>query len=191
MKVIAINGSPRADGNTSILLARVLEPIAREGIETETLQVGRDAVAGCIGCYGCFQAKDRTCVQKKDRFNEFAAKVFEADGIVIGSPAYFSDLTAQTKAFIDRLGFVSGANGRLLKRKVGAAVCAQRRGGGTNVLDSVNKLFLIAGMIVPGSIYWNFANGREKGEVEGDAEGLANMADLGENIAWLLKKINA
>ena len=191
MKVVAINGSPRKNGNTAILLEAALAPIRAEGIGTEVLNVGQDPVAGCIACYGCVKSKDRTCAQKGDPMNEYIAKCFDADALIIGSPTYFADLTAQVKAFIDRLGVVSMANGRALSRKVGAAVTAQRRAGATNAMDSINKLFLISGMVVPGSTYWNLGNGREKGEVEKDAEGLANMEDLGKNIAWLLKKIHA
>ena len=117
--------------------------------------------------------------------------MFEADGIIIGSPTYFSNVSTEVKALIDRAGFVAIANDRLLKRKVGAAVVAVRRAGAANVFDAINKLFLINQMIVPGSVYWNLGIGLKEGDVNKDEEGLNTMKDLGENMSWLLKKINA
>jgi multimeric flavodoxin WrbA len=122
--------------------------------------------------------------------NECIEKMQESDGIILASPTYFADVTAEMKALIDRAGLVSIANGRNLKRKVGAAVVAVRRGGSIHVFDSINHFFLINEMIVPGSVYWNLGIGREKGEVEGDEEGIRTMTMLGENMAWLLKKID-
>lgn len=190
MKVVAFNGSPRKDGNTDFLLQKVLEPIAANGIETELVHIGGRAIRGCIACYMCVEKQNKRCVIDTDIVNECIEKMCHADAIILGSPTYFADMTSEMKALIDRAGFVSYANGRLFQRKVGAAVAAVRRGGGTNVVDSMNKMFLMSRMIVPGSTYWNFGFGRDKGEVAQDEEGLANMHDLGQTIAWLVKMIH-
>ena len=128
---------------------------------------------------------------RKDIVNECVAKMVEADGILLGSPTYFADVSAGMKALIERCGMVSRANGDLYKRKVGAGVVAVRRAGAYHVLSSLNAFFLIGQMIVPGSSYWNIAVGREPGEVANDAEGMKTMRDLGQNMAWLLKKLHA
>jgi multimeric flavodoxin WrbA len=191
MKAIAINGSPRTGGNTEILLKKVLEPINDAGIETEFLQIGNKQIRGCIACYKCRENKNSRCAVTNDVANEFIAKMIEADAIILGSPTYFADMTAELKALIDRAGFVAGSNGRLFSRKIGAAVVVNRRGGAMHVMDSINHMFLMSRMIVPGSTYWNFGVGMQKGEVENDAEALANMKDLGETIAWLVKTLHA
>lgn len=188
MKVIAINGSPRKNGNTAMLLGKALEPITAEGIDTEVFQLGGKPISGCTACYACFKNKDRRCTQSDDVVNECIGKMAEADGIILGSPTYFADITPELKALIDRAGLVGLANGAMFRRKVGAAVLAVRRGGSIHAFDSINHFFLIEQMIVPGSCYWNFGIGREKGEVAGDEEGMRTMQVLGENIAWLLKK---
>jgi multimeric flavodoxin WrbA len=187
MKALAINGSPRKGGNTEILLRKVLEPIAAAGHATEYVQVGGTRIRGCTACGACGRIKNRQCVIDDDIFNLAFAKMIDADAIVIGSPSYFGDLTAETKALIDRAGYVALANGGLLRRKIGAAVVAQRRGGGIHVMDSINHLFLMSEMVVPGSTYWNFGLGTAPGDVLEDAEGLRNMQNLGEQIAWLMK----
>ena len=185
MKALAINGSPRKGGNTEILLRKALEPIAAAGHKTEYVQVGGTRIRGCTACGACGRLKNKRCVIEDDIFNLAFAKMLEADAILIGSPSYFADMTAETKALVDRAGYVSLANGAVLRRKIGAAVVAERRGGAEHVMDSINHLFLMNEMIVPGSTYWNFGVGRDPGDVLGDAEGLANMQDLGEQIAWL------
>jgi multimeric flavodoxin WrbA len=190
MKAVAFNGSPRKGGNTELLLKKVLEPISKAGIETELIQIGGKQIRGCIACYKCRENKDSKCSITTDMVNECIAKMIEADAIILGSPTYFAGMTSDMKALIDRAGFVAGSNGRLFSRKIGAAVVVNRRGGATNVLDSINHMFLISRMIVPGSTYWNFGVGREKGEVEKDTEGLENMKDLGETIAWLVKSLH-
>ena len=190
MKVIAINGSPRAEGNTSILIEHVFKVLQSEGIETETFQIGGKLLHGCIACYQCFERKDRRCAVADDCINSCIQKMSEADGIIIGSPTYFAALTPETKSLIDRCGMVSRANGDLFKRKVGAAVVAARRGGAINVFDTINHFFTIGQMIVPGSNYWNIGIGRNIGDVQEDAEGVTTMRILGENMAWLLKKLN-
>ena len=190
MKVVAINGSARKDGNTAILIKHVFAELEAEGIETELVQLAGKKIQGCRACYKCFANKDRRCSVKNDVANECIAKMIEADGIILGSPTYFSDVTAEMKALIDRAGFVSRANDFLFKRKVGAAVVAVRRAGATHVFDTINHFFLIGQMIVPGSIYWNIGIGRNIGEVEKDEEGLQTMKHLGENMAWLLQRIH-
>jgi multimeric flavodoxin WrbA len=191
MKAIAFNGSPRQGGNTEFLLKKVLEPISEAGIETELVQIGNKQIRGCMGCYRCRENKNLKCAITTDMVNECIGKMIAADAIILGSPTYFADMTSDMKALIDRAGFVAGANGRLFSRKIGAAVVVNRRGGATNVMDSINHMFLISRMIVPGSTYWNFGVGRDKGEVEKDAEALANMKDLGETIAWLVKSLHS
>jgi multimeric flavodoxin WrbA len=191
MKVIAFNGSPREDGNTAILIRRVLEVLEQNGIYTELYQLGKKDIRGCIACYECFKNKDQRCAVKDDAANVCIEKMIESDGIILGSPTYFTDVSAEMKALIDRSGFVAKANGDMLKRKVGAAVVAARRAGSVHVFDSINHLFLISQMIVPGSNYWNMGIGLNKGDVENDKEGLKTMQVLGENMAWLLKKMHA
>ena len=188
MKVVAFNGSPRKGGNTEYLLKTVLETISHEDIETELVQIGGKLIHGCTACRKCIETQDKKCIINNDIVNECIGKMIEADGIIFGSPSYFADMTPETKALIDRAGFVSFANGRMFARKIGAAVVAQRRGGAINVLDSINHMFLMSRMIVPGSTYWNFGNAMEKGDVANDTEAIENMKDLGQTIAWLIKK---
>jgi multimeric flavodoxin WrbA len=191
MKVIAFNGSGRKDGNTAQLLQMVIDELEKENIETELNQLAGKRLEGCIACYKCFQNKDKQCSIDSDDLNAFLAKMIESDGILLGSPVYFADLTSNIKALIDRAGLVSTANGGLLKRKVGAAVAAVRRAGAVRTFDSMNHLFLYSQMIVPGSSYWNVGIGLQPGDVQEDQEGMRTMQTLGENMAWLLKKINA
>lgn len=190
MKVIAFNGSGRKDGNTAILLKVVLDELSNAGIETEMIQLAGKAPRGCIACYKCFENKDRKCAVTTDELNEYLAKMVEADGILLGSPVYFADATAGIKALIERCGMVSAANGGLFKRKVGAAVAAVRRAGAIRTFDTMNHLFQHGQMIVVGSSYWNVGIGRDPGAVKEDAEGIRTMQTLGQNMAWLLKKIH-
>ena len=188
MKVVAFNGSARKDGNTAILIRQVFSELEKEGIETEMVQMAGQTIRGCTACGGCFRNKDRRCVIDSDIANDCIARMAEADGIILGSPTYFADVSTEIKALIDRAGFVARANDDMLKRKVGAAVVAVRRAGSIHVFDTINHLFQICGMIIPGSIYWNMGFGLKKGEVEQDDEGLQTMQALGRNMAWLLKK---
>ena len=189
MKAVAVNGSPRAGGNTEALLKKVLEPLGAAGWDTELLKIGGRPVRGCQACFKCFETKDLRCTMHSDPMNEFLAKLYAADAVVLGSPTYFTDVSAEMKALIDRAGMVAIANGGALKGKIGAAVVAVRRGGATHVFDSINHLFLMSSMIVPGSTYWNMGVGREKEEVLGDAEAMRNMDHLGKAIAWLGRAI--
>jgi multimeric flavodoxin WrbA len=189
MKVVAFNGSPRRDGNTFRLIQHVFAALNKEGVETELVQLGGNPIRGCTACFQCFKNKDGQCVQTGDMVNDCIARMRAADGIVLATPTYFADVTPELKALIDRAGFVAGANDQFLKRKAGAAVVAVRRGGAIHAFDTINHFFLIRQMIIPGSCYWNMGIGREKGEVENDEEGIRTMTILGENMAWLLKRI--
>jgi len=191
MKVVAFNGSPRKDGNTSILINYVIEELQKEGIETEVVQIGGKRLCGCQACYTCYKTKNKRCAIEDDEVNSYIEKMIDADGIILGSPVYFTDVTAEMKALIDRAGFVTRGNGNLLRRKVGAAVVAVRRGGQLHTFDTLNHFFLIGEMIVPGSVYWNFGLGRNIGDVHEDEEGVKTMRALGQNMAWLLKKLHA
>lgn len=185
LKALAINGSPRGGGNTEILLKQALEPLAAAGWETEYLRIGGQQVWGCHACMVCVERKNRRCAIDGDVVNEYLQKMYAADAILLGSPTYFADMTSEMKALIDRAGFVALANGGAFSGKIGAAVVAVRRGGGTHVYDSINHMFQISSMIVPGSLYWNLGVGCQKGEVLGDDEASRNMRHLGQTIAWL------
>lgn len=189
MNVIAFNGSARRDGNTAILINHVLAELRNEGIGTELYQLAGRKIHGCAACGRCRQNKDRRCAVADDVANDCIALMDAADGIILGSPVYFANMTPEMKCLIDRAGYVSMANGGMLKRKVGAAVVAVRRGGADHVFNSINQLFFISQMVVPGSCYWNMGFGREIGEVEKDEEGIRTMQVLGQNMAWLLKKL--
>lgn len=188
MKVLAINGSARLGGNTAIMLNTALEELAAEGFETELLQLGPKALQGCIACYKCFENKDRRCAVD-DVMNDYIARMLAADGILLGSPTYFADVTTNMKALMDRSGMVARANDDMFQRKAGAAVVTARRGGAIHTFDTLNHFFFIGQMVVPGSSYWNMGYGREPGQVKGDDEGLRCMRVLGRNMAWLLKKL--
>jgi multimeric flavodoxin WrbA len=185
MKALAINGSPRKGGNTEILLKKVLAPLAAAGWETEFVQMGGKPIRGCQACYQCFKKKNSHCSQKDDFFNPCFEKMVAADAIILGSPTYFTDVSAEMKALLDRAGLVAVANGGLFRGKIGAAVVAVRRGGGTHAFDTMNHMFLMSGAIVPGSTYWNLGFGLDKGDVAKDDEASRNMKDLGQTIAWL------
>lgn len=191
MKVIGFNGSARKDGNTAILIRHVFEELEKEGIETELIQLAGKDIHGCRACFKCFNNRDSRCAVNNDILNSCIEKMVDADGMILGSPTYFTDVSAEMKALIDRAGLVAKANADLFRRKVGAAVVAVRRAGSTHVFDTINHFFLISQMIVPGSIYWNMGIGLEKGDVNKDEEGIQTMRALGENMAWLLKKIHA
>jgi multimeric flavodoxin WrbA len=190
MKVIAINGSARKNGNTAILLNVVLDEMKKEGIKTELLQMAGNPIQGCRACYKCRDNKDFRCVVDNDSLNEWIAKMRKADGILLGSPTYFSDVSSGMRAFIERCGFVSRANDYMLKHKVGAAVVAVRRAGGISAFSSMNLFLSYMQMVMPGSSYWHVGIGRDIGDVKKDEEGIRTMKILGENMVWLLKKLN-
>jgi multimeric flavodoxin WrbA len=188
MKVIAFNGSARRNGNTAILIREVFSELEDEGIATEMVQLAGKTIRGCTACGKCFENKNKRCAIDNDFANECIDKMVEADGIILASPTYFADVTAEIKALIDRAGYVARANPDMLTRKIGAAVVAVRRAGAIHAFDTLNHFFLISQMIVPGSSYWNIGIGRAIGDVEQDEEGLETMRMLGRNMAWLLKK---
>jgi multimeric flavodoxin WrbA len=188
MKAVAINGSLHKNGNTALMLNKVLETLAKEGVETKLLQVGGTNIHGCRACRKCGEAKNKKCAFSDDVFNEIYAELLTADAIIFGTPSYFSGMSPELKAFIDRTGFVALQNGGLLRHKIGAGVIAERRGGGSAIQASINHMFLMNEMVIPGSTYWNFGFGLKEGDVAQDAEAMANMENLGKNIAWLLEK---
>lgn len=189
MRVVAFNGSPRKNGNTSLLIQRVFSRLEKAGIETDLVQIGGTPIRGCTACLKCRENQNRRCVIDTDIVNDCIQKMIEADGIIIGSPTYFASLTSETKGLIDRSGYVCRGNGGLLRYKAGAGVAAVRRAGAVNVFNAINHFFLINEMFVPGSSYWNLGIGRGIGEVENDEEGMKTMDDLGDNMAFLLEKI--
>ena len=190
MKVLALNGSARKDGNTAIMVRAVFSELEKEGVSTHMEQLHGVKLPGCIACYECFKRKDKRCAVKKDRMNDYIEMMLDADGIILASPTYFADVTAGLRAVIERAGMVARACDDMFARKVGAAVVTMRRAGGMQTFNSLNSFFFIGQMIVPGSSYWNMGIGRDIGQVEGDQEGLKTMADLGRNMAWLMKKIH-
>jgi multimeric flavodoxin WrbA len=189
MKVVAFNGSARKDGNTAVLLKRVLSVLEAEGIETELIQLAGEQIHGCTACRACFETKNQRCVITDDNVNVYIQKMLAADGVILGSPTYFGMMSPEMKALIDRAGFVCRATPDALKYKVGAAVAVARRAGALTTFDVLNHFFLINQMIVPGSSYWNIGMANRKGEVDKDEEALKTMDDLGKNMAWLIKKI--
>jgi len=189
MKVIAFNGSARKDGNTAGLIRSVLKELEAEGISTELEQLAGKQIQGCIACYECFKNQDRHCAVKKDMLNECIDKMLEADGIILGSPTYFANVSTNIKSLIDRSGLVAKSNKEMFARKVGAAVVAVRRAGAIHVFNSINHFFFINQMVVPGSSYWNIGLGLNPGDVEKDDEGIRTMETLGKNMAWVMKKI--
>ncbi len=187
MKVVGINGSSRKNGNTSIIIGKVFDELNKEGIETELIQLADYDIQPCRGCFAC-KGHDN-CVFTKDGFAEIFSRMVEADGIIFGSPVYSADVSAKMKAFLERGGVVVATNPGLLRHKVGAAVAAVRRGGGMTTVDTMNHFMLNKEMIVVGSTYWNMVYGKNIGDVLSDDEGMANMRNLGENMAWLMKRL--
>jgi multimeric flavodoxin WrbA len=189
MKVVAFNGSARKDGNTAVLLKRVIKVLEAEGFETELIQLAGEQIHGCTACRACFETKNQRCVITDDKVNVYIQKMIQADGILLGSPTYFAMMSPEMKALIDRAGFVTRATPDTLKYKVGAAVAVARRAGAMTTFDAINHFFLISQMIVPGSSYWNIGIANKKNEIDTDAEALKTMDDLGKNMAWLIKKL--
>lgn len=189
MKVLAINGSTRKDGNTAILIHAVFEELQKEGIETELVQLSGKIVAPCRACWAC--GGEKNCVHGDDAFQELFEKMLRADGILLGSPVYTANISAKMQAFLERASVVADMNREedLLRHKVGAAVVAARRGGALNALDAMQHFFMLQNMFVVGASYWPMAYGRLPGDVQKDGEGLDTMKVLGQNMAYLLKKL--
>lgn len=190
MKVIAINGSPNAKGNTYHSLELVAAPLREQGIEVEIVHIGNKTIRGCLGCGSCRKKQNEQCVLN-DGVNEVVRKVKEADGLLLGTPVHFSGVGGTMKSFLDRLFYVSGSNGNLFRHKVGAAVVAVRRSGGVSTFDELNHYLHFAEMLIPTSNYWSVIHGREAGEVLRDEEGVQIMTVLGENMAWLMKLVES
>ena len=191
MKVVALNASARKDGNTAMLINVVFDELKKEGIETELIQMAGKPIQGCIACYKCFKNKNRRCSVEKDTLNDIIAAMEPAEGILLGSPTYFSDVSSGMRSFIERCGFVARANDYMFKGKVGAALTAVRRAGGVPAFSSMNLFLHYMQMFMPGASYWSIGVGRDPGDVLKDDEGMQTMASLGRNMAFLLKKLNA
>ena len=189
MKVVAFNGSARKEGNTDILIKAVLAEVEKEGIDTEIVNLRNSNIQGCKACGKCFEKQNQRCVFKNDIANDCIEKMLSADGVLLGSPTYFTDVSTEMKALIDRAGYVAKANNDMFQRKVGASVVAVRRAGSNHVFTTMNNFFLISQMIIPGSSYWNMGIGLDKGDVRNDEEGMTTMKVLGTNMAWLMKQV--
>lgn len=189
MKVLGINSSARKDGNTALLMGIVFEELNREGIETEMIQLAGKVIEPCKACWAC--GGKGTCVHKNDLFQEIYEKMARADGILLGSPVYTANISANMQAFLERASVVGDMNQseNPLRHKVGAAVTAARRGGALNTLDAMNHFFMLQDMFMVGSSYWPMAYGRLPGEALEDQEGLETMRNLGRNMAYLLKAL--
>ncbi len=187
MKVVGFNGSPRKDGNTTTLFNYLFGEIQKEGIETELIQVSAKPIHGCRACYQCFKNKDQRCSVKDDAANEYIEKMIAAQAIVLGSPSYFQDVTAEMKALIDRAGFVGLANGRMYKNKVGAVLSCFRRSGGVHTIETMNHFFFANELIIAGRA---ISVARDKGDVEKDEEGIQQAKILGQRMVWILKKLH-
>ena len=190
MKVVAVNGSARRGGNTAILLRTALAPLEAAGHTCELIELAGKQIRGCTACYKCEVTLDRSCSGLSDDGNAVLEAMVGADALLLGSPVYFGDVTAELKAIIDRAGTVGRKNGNIWARKPGAAVVAVRRAGALHAFDTINHFFLIGEMIVVGSSYWNIGIGRDKGAVESDEEGMGTLRRLGENIAWVLERLD-
>ncbi len=186
MKVLMINGSPRANGCTARALKEIETTLQAEGIETELIQIGKQPVRGCIACGACHQKG--ACVFEDGAVNETARKFQQADGLIVGSPVYYASANGSLISFLDRLFYSSHFDKTM---KVGAAVVSCRRGGNTATFDELNKYFTISGMPVVSSRYWNMVHGFTARDVEKDQEGLQTMRILGRNMAFLLRAIAA
>lgn len=181
MKVLMLNGSANAKGNTYTALEEIGKQLEKEGVDYEIFQIGADPVRDCIGCGQCTESG---CIFTEDRVNEFIAKAKEADGFVFGTPVYYAHPSGRIQAFLDRVFYSSG---RAFSFKPGASVAVARRGGTTASFDVLNKYFGISQMPVVGSTYWNNVHGAAQGEAAQDAEGLQTMRNLARNMAWMLK----
>lgn len=187
-KVVAVNGSPHPKGNTFHALKLCTERLEKVGIEVEHVQLGGMLLHGCQACGACFKLQNRRCAFN-DGLNEILEKVWEADGLLIGSPTYYSGMTSETKAFIDRCGYVAKANGRLLNGKIGAPVVVHRRAGANMVYAGINYLFGITGMPIATSCYWNMGVALQQGDLANDEESVGIFETLGDNMAQMIQKL--
>ncbi len=188
MKVLLFNGSPRTSGNSFKALEVIKQTFVEENIDAEIIQIGKLDLKGCMGCGACFKTKDNKCITN-DELNEIIPKVIDADGCVFASPVYYAGMSPQLKSFMDRLFYVSGANGNYFYHKVGASVVAVRRSGGSATFDDINKFLLYSEMLIPTSNYWNIVHGAKPGEILQDEEGIQILKRLALNMIWTLKLI--
>lgn len=186
MKVVAINGSPNKDGNTSMALQFVGNVLQKNGIDFEIIHVGHQNIRGCIACGKCRENKNEKCVFDTDIVNAAIQKMKHADGLIFGSPVYFSGVAGTMKCFMDRAFYVSGSNDNLFRHKVGATLVAARRAGGSASLDCLNHYLSLAEMIIASSNYWNIIHGQTAGQVEKDEEGVQTLEILGQKMLWLM-----
>lgn len=189
MKVIGINSSARKDGNTAILINEVFNELNKVGIETELIQLADLTIEPCHACWACGEIKN--CVQRKDDFREIFEKLKSAEGILLGSPVYSANVSAKMQALLEKAAVIADMNEGLFKHKVGAAVTAARRGGALQAIDTMNHFFLNHEMFIAGSTYWNMAYGQMPNDVLKDQEALANMRNLGQNMAYLMQALKA
>ena len=189
MKVIGINGSPKEKGNTAFALDLVGEQLKENGIDFEIIQVGSKTVRGCTGCWSCASRKDEKCIIDDKIVEEALQSIKNADGLLLGTPVYFSAINGTLKSFLDRLFVLAGVNGGLFRHKVGASVVAVRRSGGLPAFNELNNYLMYSEMIIPASNYWNVIHGRVPGDAQQDLEGMQIMRTLGKNMAWTLKAI--
>lgn len=187
MKVIAINGSPHPNGNTAFALKQAGLSLREEGIDFEILHIGNRAIHGCMACNKCFEKMNGKCIFAHDAVNEALPLLKDADGVIIGSPVYYSGIAGTMKSFLDRVFYVSAANGNYFRNKVGAAVVSVRRSGGSMTYNNLNMYLTISEMCIASSNYWNIIHGHQSGEAANDAEGIQVMRLLGRNMAWMLK----
>jgi len=186
MKVIAVNGSHRADGNTYQALKLMCDVLQQQGIETEILQIGPGAIQGCVGCGGCRNNPEGHCVFNKDVLNQHADKIKAADGVIFGAPVHYAGIAGDMKSYMDRLFYSAG---KWFPRKVAAGVVAVRRSGGVVSADQFLRYFHISGMLIAPSCYWNVIHGDEKGEVLQDTEGVDTLKTVALNMAWLIRTL--
>ena len=183
MKILILNGSPRAEGNTALALRQMQDVLEKEGADVEYVHVGNRAIRGCVACGACFQTGKCAI---NDMVNELAPKLEECDGLVVGSPVYYAAANSTLTALLDRLFYSTHFDKRM---KVGAAIVVARRGGCSAAFDQLNKYFTISGMPIASGQYWNSVHGARAGEAEGDAEGLQSARTVAHNMAFLIKSI--
>jgi multimeric flavodoxin WrbA len=188
MNVIAINGSPRANGNTSMALKAMTDELERQGIQTETIQIGKLSIRGCIACGHCRSSEGNRCVFNDDSVNEIAQKLRDCDGFILGCPTYYAGIPGTMKSFLDRVFYTSS---RYFRLKVATSCAVVRRAGGVDVVHQLNNYLNLAQTVIPPSQYWTIAYGRDKGEVAGDGEGMQTLVKNAASMAWLLKLIEA
>ena len=190
MKILAFNGSPREKGNTYNAINMVAKELKKEEIEVEIIHIGNKPLSGCIACGKCKENKNERCAID-DEVNEWIQKMKVADGIILGSPVYYSSIAGNMKCFLDRAFYVCGVNNGILRHKVGASVVVARRSGGVSAFSQLNKYLMYSEMLIATSCYWNVIYGHKEGEALKDSEGQQIMSILGRNMAWIIKLLNS